>query len=70
MKPYGRVEVEIHALLISASDRGEWLVLRSGRFAPEDKESLTRWGWTQSRSRLCGGEKIPVLVGCQTPSLR
>jgi hypothetical protein len=30
MKPYVRVEVEIHALLLSALDRGEWLVSRSG----------------------------------------
>jgi hypothetical protein len=43
MKPYGRVEVEIHALLVSALDRGGWVVSRSHGFGPEDKEFRTRW---------------------------
>jgi hypothetical protein len=52
MKPYGRVEVQIHALLILALDRGEWLVSRSGDFAPEDKK--IPYPLDSRRGGLCG----------------
>jgi hypothetical protein len=42
MKMYGRVEVQLHALLTSELDGGEWSASRYGRFYP-----CTHWigGW-------------------------
>jgi hypothetical protein len=39
MKPYGEMEVELHAFLTSAVDGGEWLVSCPRRFTP-GKEPL------------------------------
>jgi hypothetical protein len=37
MKAYGGVDVQIHILLTSALDGGEWLALLSGRFTPRER---------------------------------
>jgi len=34
MKAFGRVEVQLYALFISAVGGGKWRALRSGRFNP------------------------------------
>jgi hypothetical protein len=48
MKTYGEVKVELHAILISAVDVGEWSAPRSGRFTLGEIDK--RLGGPQSRS--------------------
>jgi hypothetical protein len=37
MQTYGRVEAQLHALLTSAPDEGEWPASRPGRFTLEER---------------------------------
>jgi hypothetical protein len=54
MKMYWGVEVELHVLLTSALDGGEWSVLRPGRFTPRERAPGTHWigGWVDPRAVL------------------
>jgi hypothetical protein len=47
MKAYEGIEVQLHAFLTSALDRGEWSALRPGRFTTRERVPDTHWtgGW-------------------------
>jgi hypothetical protein len=47
MKTYWGVEIQLHALLISALDGGEWSASRPGCFTPRERALGTHWigGW-------------------------
>jgi hypothetical protein len=48
------VEVQLHKLLTSAPDEGEWSALRLGRFIPREITPGTHWtgGWVRPRAGL------------------
>jgi len=54
MKTYGGMDVELHSLLTSALDGGEWSASRPGRFTPKERASGTHWirGWVGPRAGL------------------
>jgi hypothetical protein len=61
MKVHSGVEVQLHALLTSAPDRGEWSAPRPGRITPKGKSPLHPLGRRpdvpQSRSARRGANK-------------
>jgi hypothetical protein len=52
--PSEEVEVELHALLTSALDGGEWSALLPGRFTHGERNPGTHWigGWVGPRAGL------------------
>jgi hypothetical protein len=63
-KENGGGEVQLHAFLTSALDRGEWSASRSGRFTPGERASVTHWigGWVDPRAGLDDVERINLLL--------
>jgi hypothetical protein len=62
------VEVQLHAFLTSALDRGEWSASRLGRFTARERALNTHWmgGWVVLRTGLDTvvngtGTVVPVL---------
>jgi hypothetical protein len=62
MNAHRAADVQIHIFLSSALVGGEWSASCPVRFTPEERASDAHWigGWVdpQSRSGLCGGDKI------------
>jgi hypothetical protein len=66
MKTYGRVEVQLHAFLISSLNRGEWRASRPGRLTPVERASGTylRGGRVGTRIDLDDmGRRMPSAAG-------
>jgi hypothetical protein len=66
MKTYWGVEVQLHALLISALNGGEWSASRPNRFTPRERASGIHWigGWVGPRAVL------EAVAKRKNPSLR
>jgi hypothetical protein len=67
MKTYKRVEVQLHAFLISALDGGKWSATRSDRFTAGERTPGTHWigGWVGPRAGLEAVEKRKNLSPCR-----
>jgi hypothetical protein len=66
----GGEEVQLHAFLSSALDRGKWSASLPGRFTPGSTYPLRRLGVPQSRSRnALAGTRIMVPLGRSASSV-
>jgi hypothetical protein len=67
MKTYWKVEVQFHVFITLALDGGEWSVLRSGRFTPEERapDMHLTGGWMELRAGLDAMEKRLMSCPCR-----